>query len=137
MLKKGGDIMNCKKCGAALLNDAIFCTECGQKIENNDSINQKSNIPEVSKENVKKYSLKLDKFIAEYGEKNIIKFTIYAAIAFLLSIRILGFLITSIMLTLANGYLIFSKFRRNNKSDTKILLLSLLVLCIGIVCSII
>lgn len=130
--------MTCKKCGAELADDELFCTECGQRAgEDVIYSDAKQKFSGVSKEKIKNYSFKLDKLISTYGETDILKFTVYAGLLFLLSIRIIGFMLTSILLTIVNGYLIFSKYRRNKNLDMKMLMLTLLVLCVGIICSII
>ncbi len=43
--------MNCKKCGALLREGAIFCHECGTKVQNNDSMFTKQNRTEYTNQN--------------------------------------------------------------------------------------
>lgn len=68
--------MNCKKCGAILSSEDLFCKQCGQAINNENS--QVDSMPNMSYQNVEKnkvnyssnYNTQTNQYNQQYGQYN-------------------------------------------------------------------
>ena len=120
--------MICTKCGKQLEEDCLYCTECGAKV---------GCPPEVPTSNVSLTDNKIidtvNDLINKVGDKKINFFLSIVTIVSLILIRILGIIIFTLIITATNAFLVYRDFKASSKLDTKMIVLSLAVLLVGIV----
>lgn len=119
--------MICSKCGKQLGDGCLFCTECGSAVNLSENRNQ-------SGDKIKSTKImdKINNYIEGFGDKKANKYLSIAAIISMISIRLLGFVVITVLITILNSILIYYNFKRNSRIDMKMIALSLAVLLLGI-----
>ena len=119
--------MICTKCGNQLQEGDSFCTACGYKVEQDT---KRSKLSEMIRAN--KVLDKLNNFIERFEDRKINKYLSVAAIISMISIRLFGYIVITVLLTIINSLLVIHNYKQNEKLDIKMLVLSLAVFFVGL-----
>lgn len=119
--------MVCNKCGKELEERSIFCTECGNKISPSKEQRKLGEMVKASK-----VFEKINTLIERFGDWKINQYLSVAAIISLISIRLFGFMVIAILITIINSLLILHNYKQNAKLDIKMLILSIAVFFVGL-----
>lgn len=123
--------MNCSKCGKQLEDDCLFCTDCGNKV---DLTKKQSQLIEIILNN--KTINQIKSLIDRFGDIRINKYLSIATIISMISIRFLGFIGITALITIINSILVYYNYRKNSEADMKMILWGISVLGVGILISI-
>ncbi|MBE6903848.1 MAG: zinc-ribbon domain-containing protein [Ruminococcaceae bacterium] len=119
--------MICSKCGKQLEDECLFCTECGSSIGVAEELGKSTTN--------NKFIEKINNFIYIFGEIKINKYLSIIAIVSMIAIRFFGFIVTSVLITVVNGYLIYYSYKRKSKIDTKMIIWSIAAFFVGLLIS--
>ena len=79
----------CKKCGSQMPDDARFCTNCGEKLENNDSLSINANENSQTSAYIEDVTIQ-DMFLKTTGRLNRLRYLMKRSIVRVIALFAIG-----------------------------------------------
>ena len=123
--------MLCNRCGKENEAEDLFCTECGNSLRATEKTSE-LNTPKKTNQFLKKINDRIEIL----GDEKINQYLSVIMMIVMIAIKILGFIVTALLITVLNGYLVYYHYKTNAKVNIKMIAWSVAVFIVGLLISI-